>query len=240
VKREKMTPEKERRFQSFILNAFPEALVEVPTGFDSLMTNHPGDRHVLAAAIVSKADIIVTSNLKHFPQESLDPWGSIEVQHPDVFLNHLCDWHGNELIYNIIQEQADKLKNPPQVALDLLKRFEKEQSSFASRMLLYAYGKTIRKTALQILNIFSPKPKVGNRIKSGVNYEISEVDGQLIVRDKHTNCEILNSNRQAMAGHPTHHHVSAFVEMEREISQWVANQRKQTEMLESSSIPFSR
>ena len=34
----------------------------------------PGDRHVLAAAIRTKAQIIVTRNLKDFPAEQLAPW----------------------------------------------------------------------------------------------------------------------------------------------------------------------
>ena len=42
---------------------------------------------MLAAAIVGRADVIVTFNLKDFPSESLEAYG-IEAQHPDVFLNH--------------------------------------------------------------------------------------------------------------------------------------------------------
>lgn len=45
----------------------------------------PNDRHVLAAAIKGRADVIVTGNLKDFPRSKLAPWG-IEAQHPDEFL----------------------------------------------------------------------------------------------------------------------------------------------------------
>lgn len=45
------------------------------------------DRHVLAAAIVGRADVIVTKNLKDFPDTELAKFG-IEAQHPDTFLNH--------------------------------------------------------------------------------------------------------------------------------------------------------
>jgi predicted nucleic acid-binding protein len=55
----------------------------------SLHLPDPDDRHVLAAAIVGRCDVIVTYNLKHFPESALSPF-HIEVQHPDVFLsNHL-------------------------------------------------------------------------------------------------------------------------------------------------------
>jgi PIN domain len=133
VKRGRMSPEKEKHYQKSILSTFPEALVEVPAGFEALMTNHEGDRHVLAAAVVAKVDVIVTSNLKHFPKESLEPW-NLEAQHPDAFLNTLCNLHGDEVLYSIILEQAGALKKPPQTALDLLRRFECEQPLFASRM----------------------------------------------------------------------------------------------------------
>ena len=50
----------------------------------------PNDLHVLAAAIVGQCDVIVTKNTKHFPEESLAPYG-LEAQHPDEFLSdHLA------------------------------------------------------------------------------------------------------------------------------------------------------
>lgn len=60
--------EQAQRLVDTIHTAFPEAMV---TGYASLtaaMTNHPKDRHVLAAAVVAGAQVIVTSNLKDFPQ----------------------------------------------------------------------------------------------------------------------------------------------------------------------------
>ena len=55
--------------------------------------HHPGDdkrpkdRHVLAAAVVSGAQTIVTFNVKHFSIEALATW-NVEVQSPDEFLIH--------------------------------------------------------------------------------------------------------------------------------------------------------
>ena len=59
------------------------------SGYESLIPSlplpDPDDRHVLAAAIVGRCDVIVTQNLKHFPIAALAPYG-IGVQHPDEFL----------------------------------------------------------------------------------------------------------------------------------------------------------
>jgi PIN domain len=55
----------------------------------SLLLPDPDDRHVLVAAIVGRCDVIVTRNLKDFPNASLAPYG-IHARHPDEFLsNHL-------------------------------------------------------------------------------------------------------------------------------------------------------
>ena len=64
--------EAEKRVQK-ANSAFPDALV---SNYESLIINltlpDENDRHVLAAAIKSNADIIVTNNLKDFPKEYLN------------------------------------------------------------------------------------------------------------------------------------------------------------------------
>jgi predicted nucleic acid-binding protein len=64
------------------------------TGYDDLIEGlrlpDPDDRHVLAAAIRGRADVIVTANVRDFPAKVLGPFG-IEAQHPDEFILHLLD-----------------------------------------------------------------------------------------------------------------------------------------------------
>jgi len=52
---------------------------------DSLSLPDADDRHVLAAAIESGAEAIVTFNVKHFPNDALARFG-IAARHPDEFL----------------------------------------------------------------------------------------------------------------------------------------------------------
>lgn len=87
----KATPEALARTRTLMNDAVPDALI---SGYEPLINSiilpDTNDRHVLAAAIVGRADVIVTANLKHFPPEALSPYG-IEAQHPDEFLMHQRD-----------------------------------------------------------------------------------------------------------------------------------------------------
>lgn len=85
---------------------FSDALV---TGYESLvggMTNDEGDRHVLAAAVIGRADVIVTNNLKHFPPSAVDPL-KIEVLAPDRFLCLQYDLAPDPLIEVIKRQSAE-------------------------------------------------------------------------------------------------------------------------------------
>jgi len=83
---------------------FEDAWVKGYESFIPAMRNHPKDRHVLAAAIVSGAQTIVTFNLKDFPAEALAPW-NIEVQSPDDFLTH--QYHLDpEVVASVVVKQA--------------------------------------------------------------------------------------------------------------------------------------
>ena len=69
------------------------------------------DRHVLAAAIYTKADIILTFNLKDFPSENLAKY-KIKAEHPDDFIVSLIDADA-EKVCLAAKRQRISLKNPP-------------------------------------------------------------------------------------------------------------------------------
>lgn len=71
----------------------------------------PDDRHVLAAAIKGQADVIVTLNLKDFPDYVLNRY-EIEVQHPDIFIADLIDLYPMK-VATAAETCRKRLKNPP-------------------------------------------------------------------------------------------------------------------------------
>jgi predicted nucleic acid-binding protein len=85
---------------------FLDAWVEDYAPLIPAMTNHPKDRHVLAAAVRTGAQTIVTFNLKDFPEAALTPW-NVEAQSPDDFLVH--QYHLDpDVVMQKLQEQAER------------------------------------------------------------------------------------------------------------------------------------
>lgn len=71
----------------------------------------PNDHHVLAAARICQAQVIVTFNLKDFPSETLSKYG-IEAQHPDVFLRSQAELVLPQFL-ECVKAIRTRLKNPP-------------------------------------------------------------------------------------------------------------------------------
>jgi hypothetical protein len=80
------------------------------------------DRHVLAAAIRAGADVIVTFNLRDFPDDVVHKYG-IAVQHPDEFIKGLLDL-APSVVCNAAKRQRASLKNPPRSVEEFLQTLE--------------------------------------------------------------------------------------------------------------------
>jgi predicted nucleic acid-binding protein len=107
-------------------NAFPDALV---ANYESLIANltlpDENDKHVVAAAIKSNADIIVTNNLKDFPEEYLNSFG-IKAKSADDFLTDIIDLNQDVAIKSF-KEMVLNRKNPYMdefVVLESLRKVE--------------------------------------------------------------------------------------------------------------------
>ncbi len=80
------------------------------------------DRHVLAAAIRAEADVIVTFNLRDFPDEVLKKY-EIVAQHPDKFIKHLLDLSPSA-VCTAAKRQRENLKKPPRTVEEFLQTLE--------------------------------------------------------------------------------------------------------------------
>jgi len=131
VANQQISPEQASRLERQMNLAFPEAILEVTERLLPCMDNHKGDRHVLAAALIAKADIIVTDNLKHFPTESLSQF-RVVAQSSDRFLTYLYDLFP-ESMSNVLQTQVSGMRNPPMSISDFLNLLRKSVPTFVSR-----------------------------------------------------------------------------------------------------------
>lgn len=101
------TPQQTEYLIGTIREHFPEQ------GYRELipvMTYDEKDRHILAAAVKALCEVIVTYNLKHFPEEALEPFG-IVAKHPDEFLIDLYHLNG-EIVIHELHEQGKVLRRP--------------------------------------------------------------------------------------------------------------------------------
>lgn len=90
----------------------------------SLTLPDPDDRHVLAAAIRGRADVIVTYNLKDFPNKELQKYG-ITAQHPDEFLVHLFDL-ASGAVCTAVRTHRARLQNPLKTTSEYLDALERQ------------------------------------------------------------------------------------------------------------------
>lgn len=88
----------------------------------TLQLPDPDDRHVLAAAIRGRADVIVTNNLSDFPRDTLAKFG-IEVQHPDRFFTHLLDLDPTAVCI-AAKQHRERLNNPRKTVSEYLETLE--------------------------------------------------------------------------------------------------------------------
>jgi predicted nucleic acid-binding protein len=128
VKKQKSDEKQARNLIVTIKQAFPEHFVQEYQRLIDLMPVNQKDRHVLAAAVVSRAQVIVTHNLKDFPSSLLVPH-NVEARSPDAFLLQLFADNREEM-KSLLMEQAANLRNPPLTVLEVLDKLAVEAPHF--------------------------------------------------------------------------------------------------------------
>jgi predicted nucleic acid-binding protein len=123
-KRPDIPPEKLGTLRELMNKTVRDCLV---TGYEPLIEPlqlpDPDDRHVLAAAIRSGAQVIVTTNLRHFPEAELAQW-NVEAKSPDDFVLDQINIDAR-IVYSCVREIANSRWNPPDTVDDVLAELER-------------------------------------------------------------------------------------------------------------------
>jgi predicted nucleic acid-binding protein len=123
-RRPDIDPARLKRTRELMGGAIRDVLV---TGHEALIPAvtlpDPDDRHVVAAAVRARAQVIVTRNVRDFPADELRKW-DVEARTPDEFL--LDQFHlSGPILYGAIQRVADSWRNPPGTVGDVIDRLER-------------------------------------------------------------------------------------------------------------------
>lgn len=131
VEERRLDPKRAAGARAAIALAFEDASVSAGrvAALEPAMTNPEHDRHVLAAAVASNAEKIVTFNVRDFPAAACEPVG-IEALTPDEFL---CDLlvHAPDVVLRGLEAQAGRLVNPSMTVLEVVDGLESAVPEFA-------------------------------------------------------------------------------------------------------------
>ncbi|GAA4919085.1 PIN domain-containing protein [Stackebrandtia albiflava] len=118
-----IVPAKLNRLRELMNQSIRDVLVTGYEGLeDGISLPDPDDRHVVAAAVRCHAELIVTANLRDFPEENLESLGVCAIG-PDDFLADLVNLHERE-VWACIQQIADSRLHPPESTEDVLNQLE--------------------------------------------------------------------------------------------------------------------
>ena len=161
IKRAQVSPPNAARLRQTMERAFPDAMTLRSTYAYLVpsMPNQEKDRHVLAAAIASRSDVLVTANIKDFQLPMAD--GVIEVLHPDQFLCDQLDVACAPLLMSIGRSASQRCH--PMNSVDaLLKSLLKTVPNFADRAARAASGTGSESTGVALVSPTNTTPMVGD------------------------------------------------------------------------------
>ncbi|MFJ6553062.1 hypothetical protein ACIQNT_12500 [Streptomyces luteogriseus] len=100
---------------------------------ESAMTNNVQDRHVLAAAVASNANGVVTTDPGSFPEPSRQPF-SLALYSPDDFLVDRLNWTPSKVLSAVEAQAAETARGGAGERLsaeDILDKLEEKVPNFA-------------------------------------------------------------------------------------------------------------
>ncbi|MEH1841198.1 MAG: PIN domain-containing protein [Nostoc sp.] len=207
-----------KNLEEIIKAAFPEAMVEeVPWELEAGMGNDPKDRHVLAAAIIARADIVVTNNLKDFNAKALAPL-NIKAQSPDNFLSDLFDKHPEEMV-QVVHRQSQKYKRSPRTFVELLDLLSKQIPGFTTKILSHEYSESLFHTTNKALNIVGRPIPEGGQYLEGERYRLWQNREILTIIAKDNRGKLLEVKNGKIQGKLSSADIKAFQIFEQTLEQ---------------------
>jgi predicted nucleic acid-binding protein len=127
-----LTEEQLRHRYDAMTEQFPEAMIDRPEPFETSVPGEvdPGDRHVVAAALAARANVIVTQNVPDFAPDAVARIG-ILVQHPDEFLVHQW-WLDPTVVFAELEDMARATSRPSLTLDEILEGLARIAPSFAA------------------------------------------------------------------------------------------------------------
>jgi predicted nucleic acid-binding protein len=113
---------------------FPDAMTAGYTSLEPRMRADAKDRHVLAAAVHSRSNVLVTDNVKDFDPPSTGPY-AMRVERLSQFLSRKLEERPDRVLA-AMQEMVDRHKHYPRTMPQLLDRMasQPELRSFAQKL----------------------------------------------------------------------------------------------------------
>lgn len=124
--RSDLQPERLLRTRREMNRAVPDGLI---TGYEplipTLLLPDPDDRHVLAAAMQGRVDVIVTFNCRDFPTPYVSRY-RIDVKHPDDFISSQFDL-APAAVCEVVRQHRTGLRRPPKSVEQYLQTLQQQQ-----------------------------------------------------------------------------------------------------------------
>lgn len=126
-----------RRTDALMRENFESAWIqtEYEPFIDAIDLPDPDDRHVVAAAIVSAAQYIVTDNIRHFPAETLTRFG-LEAGTADKFLAGTFEHYERDAL-GVLRDHRQGLKTLHSPTEYLMMLRQKHMPRLASQLMPY-------------------------------------------------------------------------------------------------------
>ena len=113
-----LTEDQLGRLRAALERAFPRASVSATGARDGVTLRDPGDVHVVETALAAGAPVILTYNLRDFPDDQLRSLGLV-ARHPDTLVCEIIEVD-QDAVVRVVTQQAAAMRRPPVTTARLL------------------------------------------------------------------------------------------------------------------------